>query len=212
MICENFEVNISALMDNELTGKELLQTLDHIVGCESCRKFYTECRSLESLIQNKPNLENVEEIVLPEQLWDSIVEKASRKKTRIFHFPGSPQIWAVAAMLFLAVGLWVGGVLKLPNINPERHGDVVELRLEENKGKMTEDRFIELTTELLKADRSYHRKMLEVMETVNRNDVVVEGSLDPGAQEDARTSEPQRNRLSRSEGMRPSSPVEISFW
>ena len=56
----------------------------------------------------------------------------------------------------------------------------VDVVLEEDRGLMTDDRFIELTTEILKADRSYHRKMFEVMSVVTAMGEEPEGSSDGG--------------------------------
>ena len=43
---------------------------------------------------------------------------------------------------------------------------------------MTDERFIELTTEVLRADRRYHQKMQEIMAAVNYRGHVLEGGAE----------------------------------
>ena len=51
-------------------------------------------------------------------------------------------------------------------IDAPQPGEVLELSLGEERGKMADARFVSLTVELLRADPRYHLAMLEVLEDV----------------------------------------------
>jgi len=115
-------------------------------------------------------------------------------------------------MLLLAVGLWAGGGFKIPGLHTKQ--EVIELRLGEDRGKMTESRFIELTAELLRSDRRFHRKMLAVMQQVNQGEMILEGSQDFN-RDSKELDKAESSTLTPSErnaNERSASPVEISFW
>lgn len=65
----------------------------------------------------------------------------------------------------LALG-WLLPRLPAPALPEQAAAGEVDVVLEEDKGSMTDERFVELATEILRADRDYHRKMLEVMAVV----------------------------------------------
>ncbi len=80
---------------------------------------------------------------------------------------------------------------------------------------MDENRFVELTAELLKADRRYHRKMLDVMETVNQNAFIPEGSGEsrPAAREETNdASQGQQPATRRSRSGQSLLPTAIEFF
>ena len=56
-------------------------------------------------------------------------------------------------------------------------GGVLEVTLERDRGSMTEQRFVELVTEVLQSDRRYHQKMYEVMGSVTRSTTGREGPV-----------------------------------
>lgn len=120
-------------------------------------------------------------------------------------------IWTAAAVIFLAFGLWAGSGFHLPGYHTQN--SVIELG--EDRGKMTEQRFVELTTELLRSDRRFHRKMLDVMLTVNQQYLAMEGSSEReirGDGEERPESETVTQNMSKSGRERSTNPVEISFW
>ena len=50
--------------------------------------------------------------------------------------------------------------------------------LEEDRGSMTDERFVSLAAEVLRADRRYHRKMLQVMQVAAAAGPAPEGTVD----------------------------------
>lgn len=153
-ICEEFELLASAFVDDELSRDETVSLLDHLATCDPCRLFYREARSLQEAFTAPPVL-----AVLPNTTWQRI---ESRARSR----PGVPAwAWRTAAGLFLAIVVWqVAQVRVAPFSDPPS----VQVSLEESKGSMSDARFVELTTEVLRADRRYHQAMLQVMREVNQ--------------------------------------------
>ncbi len=65
--------------------------------------------------------------------------------------------------------------------------------LGEDVGQMTDRRFVELTKEVLRADRQYHSAMLEIMGQVVRDTAVTREASDEGlieASENGEAGEP----------------------
>ena len=59
-----------------------------------------------------------------------------------------------------------------------RAGDEIEVELGSRQGEMTEDRFLEITTEVLEADSRYQRAMFQVMDSVMEDRASTEGGGD----------------------------------
>jgi len=73
--------------------------------------------------------------------------------------------WSIAAVVLLAVGMGVTGrfpVRVLPAAEPGAN-EVLAVELEREKGRMTDERFLELALEILSADRKYQRTMADVI-------------------------------------------------
>ena len=48
--CEEYEVELSAMLDGESDPATAVEMMDHICQCSSCRDFYKELRSFQSLV------------------------------------------------------------------------------------------------------------------------------------------------------------------
>lgn len=191
--CEQHEQNLSAILDGEMATVDLPGTLDHVVDCASCADFYRRSRDLDAAVTAAETPDDGEEEA-PEQTWERISDKVAWSRGAR---PSRWLEWAprLAAVVLLAFGLWLlqavgGGRLLTPSdgaAGPETvEGASSEARIEVQVGEldMTESRFVEITAEVLRADQRYHRKMLEVMETVTRPEhreaSSEEGDLDEG--------------------------------
>lgn len=152
--CEEFEMLASAFVDDELSRDETVTLLDHLATCESCRFFYRQSRALGAALSGSPAA-----VALPMTAWQRI---ESRVRPRMV-IPA----WGVRAAAGILLGLlvWQLGQFRFP---PLRETGSIEVALEESKGVMSDDRFVELTSELLRADRRYHVAMLQVMTDVNQ--------------------------------------------
>ena len=194
--CESIEASLSALIDGELEAPEQLPAVDHLLTCASCQDFYHQARALGSMVVSA-TAHNTE--AAPLMVWGRIATEAglsesgtsaSSGKARVLAFwrnkpryvPGALQL---AAVLIVAVGLWLlrSVVLDTPRSGSSGYSGegVVEVVLEQNRGSMSDERFLELTTELLQADRDYHRKMLQIMSAVDELAARPEGSGDEPA-------------------------------
>ena len=76
--------------------------------------------------------------------------------------------------------LIIGGLAFIFHAKP-RYTKDMDIWLGEDAGSMTEDRFIELTKEVLRADRRYHVALYQVMDQVVRDTDVREASFEDTA-------------------------------
>ena len=179
--CENHEISLSALLDDELSFPERLTALDHLVECEGCRDFYRRSRSLGRALAPSRSAEPDTRDSDLDAVWDRIVADHARRHG------GARRVlqWAprLAAVLLLGFGLWwlqASWRGTPPGPGDSRRADTlattdtdlrsedryIEVDLEGQAGQMTDERFVQLTTEVLQADHRYHLKMLEVMSMV----------------------------------------------
>lgn len=151
--------------------------LDHLTRCGSCRRFYLEARALGSLVAVTNPAVRAEPS--PDGRIDEVwLRIEDRIRPRGGSAAGLPR-WAMAA----AAALVIGAVLALlpwswfPQTSPSRE---MEVLLEGDAGEMTERRFLELATEVLRADRRYHFAMRDVMDKVITDEWESEGSMSEG--------------------------------
>lgn len=198
--CETIEIHLSALLDGELEPPESLPVVDHLLECSACRSFYRRGRALDELVLESPREEH--DTLPPGDVWRRIAaETGLERRGALLRFPErfvrtvtrSPA-WArsLAALLVVAVGLALLGLwLRAPvpgpngsmasgseNGSENGSGEMVLVELGEDEGDMTDDRFVELAAEILRADRRYHKKMLQVMSVVTEMGPVEEGTSD----------------------------------
>lgn len=185
--CKRIESSISALIDGELETPEQLPVIDHLVACDSCRAFYRRARALDDMVvasrsqDVEPAPEAVWERIAAASGWSGRSLETGRGGTRRLAKWGQRAL-QLAAVLVLALGLWwLRPAPEPPSAADDEITEDVDVVLEEDRGSMTDDRFLEITTEILRADRSYHRKMLEVMSVVTAMTARPEGSTDDPA-------------------------------
>jgi predicted anti-sigma-YlaC factor YlaD len=163
--CEHYETLVSTWLDGPLDRSEQVECLDHVVRCESCRGFYVDARALDGLVASVRTPAEAEQP--SREIWKRIVWATTRERKKPSR-RGLP-LWALqaAAVLVLAVGLsvivWNGGMAPAP--------EQAEVMLGQGPD-MTEARFVELTREVLGANRRYHSAMYEIMEQVVRDTAV----------------------------------------
>ncbi len=167
MTCETMEMELSAVIDGEVEAGVLPDLLDHLVECAECRAFYRAARSLDDGLV----VAGLRRAEAPPQLWERIEETAGLSRPRV-----PAWMWRAAAAAVIGIGLWAVGALRLPVAVPL--GDEVDVSVEANRGDMSEDDFIRLTTRLLESDRRYHLKMMEILSVVNARTFVPETRAD----------------------------------
>jgi predicted anti-sigma-YlaC factor YlaD len=158
--CETCEISISALADGELPAEDLLPTLDHLMECPSCQAFYRDVRAL-SAATGDPRLPASASGEAPEEIWRRIEAAAAPALSQRGHV--RPWAMRLAAAILLVASLW-GALAALRSLRPA--GQPIEVTLGEDRGRMTEQRFVDLTVELLRADSRYHQEMFQVLTAV----------------------------------------------
>lgn len=161
--CERHEVALSALVDGELAADEAAGVLDHVVGCATCREFYRAARALDARLLDARS--GAPDGPAPESVWRRIeATHAAGPASRAPSVPRWPFAVAAAAVLTASVVALLG--TRGPLTVGVRPIDVIVV--EGDRGRMNDRRFLELTKELLKADRKYHSEMLRVLHQVSR--------------------------------------------
>ncbi len=161
--CEIYEMSISALADGELPKEDLLPTLDHLASCPACLAFYRDVRSLAAALPDPQQLSEPAPEEAPEEVWRRIEVAAAPSLARTERGRLQPWTMRLAAAIVLVAGLW-GALAALSALQPA--GAPIEVTLGEDGGRMTEERFVDLTVELLRADPRYHQEMLQVLTAV----------------------------------------------
>lgn len=173
--CEPFETLVSTWLDEGLDREDQTELLDHLARCAGCRSFYRETRSLEGFVAMAEPPEAREPA--PEAVWERIERQAWVEAPAAGS--GRWMRWGLAAAAALLIGIALP-LIPWPTGGASTANAPIEIRLEENREDMTETRFVELTTELLQADRKYHFAMQDVMEAVIEGSWEAEGASSEG--------------------------------
>jgi hypothetical protein len=172
--CRNCESELSALLDGESDARTAVTVLDHLTHCESCQDFYQRLRHLQGIIDRMPQqAASSLSAALTRSCDTDDPIPSSHPRARIRSLP--EWAWAVAAVLIVAVGLL--GITQLGMLSSRpasQSAQTLTIRLEENKGQMSGDRFVELVTELLQADRQYQFKMLDILTAIPPGNAMAE--------------------------------------
>lgn len=163
--CAHYERNLSTWLDEGLGKEQQIDALDHVVRCELCRRFYADARTLDGLIATVRTPRHAS--TPPPEMWKRIEQSARHAdpvKVAIASawFPG----WRAAAAVVLAVGLGVVFMSKSEVVTPTSQS--TEIQLSENAGQMSEARFMELATEVLRAEPRFHWAMYDALDQVLR--------------------------------------------
>lgn len=194
--CSVHETQLSAILDGELAGVDLPATLDHLLDCPGCQDFYRKSRALGLAVSARDvadgddvdsTLDRVWARIGEHVEWTSVPagERVDRRQRASVWRSWAPRL---AAVLVVGFGLWLVPMLlrdaaggSSPFRDAERAavaGDA-EVQVRPGELEMSEGRFVELTTEVLRADPRFHQKMLEVMKAVTRSSHQ-EGAVDVG--------------------------------
>jgi predicted anti-sigma-YlaC factor YlaD len=159
--CEQIEAHISAWLDQELDRAEQIELLDHLARCETCREFYLEARALDGMVAafRTPKAAPAP----PPRVWERIESRIrGEQEASTVRWKVPAWAWRVSAAIVVAVGLgamyWLnGGAVAPPPADAE---------IQLGAGPMTDERFVELTREVLGADPRYHTALYQVMDQV----------------------------------------------
>ncbi len=161
--CERFEIELSATVDGAGDPVASLELLDHLVLCGACREFYRQARTIDALAGAA-----APPAAPDEDSWERIATEAGLEPHRR---RGGSRVVALtlrlAAVLVAGIGLWAVGALRLPPSLAVRDG--MEVRVGEDRGRMSDAQFVEIAVTVLKADRKYRDKMVEILTAVDRS-------------------------------------------
>jgi hypothetical protein len=160
--CSDYEIELSALLDGESNPSMAVQLVEHVATCESCSSFVRELSSTQAIIEGL-------HVDTQPETGPAAVQSIETKRRRVLGL--SPQ-WAIgmAAALLLTVSIWFGAGVGTQTgfTNDIRDGELV-IRLEEDKGRMSEERFVAMVSELLRADRRYQNEMYVVLDEITQS-------------------------------------------
>jgi predicted anti-sigma-YlaC factor YlaD len=164
--CEEYEVELSAMLDGESDPATAVGLIDHVCQCSSCRDFYRELRSFQAIVDDISPVESAQPDIdaVPERLY-------SEPRRRRFGWLGATPrwVWATAAVAIVAVGLWaVGTGVVTDEAGVEMSGGSVTIELEGNKMSVDDERFIQLASEILAADKRYQHQLYVILDQVRQ--------------------------------------------
>lgn len=192
--CERYEVMVSTQLDGELDRGEQTEMLDHLVRCSACRDFYVGARHLAGLVAAVGT--TVAEQPSPE-VWKRIERSALRPQTSFLRrLPR--RTWAPAAAAAAVLLVIVGSLLARPGVSTGAPASVAEVRLGGNPAGMSDARFVELTREVLGADRKYRAAFYEVMKQVahdTRGNESSDDVLAPRSESGEKVAPPETTRV-----------------
>lgn len=94
MSCHRVRNHISAYLDRELTGNEMLEVREHIRWCDDCRAEYHNLQQVKSLVRSIPELTPDQDVMTRLR---SRIEAERRSPQRLFRGPMSVVVSTVAA-------------------------------------------------------------------------------------------------------------------
>lgn len=172
--CEEYEIELSSLLDGELPPQAAGEALEHAFGCAGCRDFYRAARRLESAGAElrrsapRPQAENAAG-------WRRVQARLAEPTGVARWLPSRALRAAALVVLGVGGGYVLSGVLRpLPGTAPARtaaaapggSGVVAASAATAAPAAMDEHRFVALADELLRADVRYQRAMLQVLRLV----------------------------------------------
>jgi len=160
--CEEYEIDLSSLLDGELSAADAASALEHALACADCGAFYRTARRLQSAL---PPQREVATPATVQRSWDAVLRRAAAEERPAVVAPrfAAPR-WLRAAAL---VALGLGGGYLLSSLGGAPLPAATDLPTAGAAAPaMNERRFVAVADELLRADARYQRAMLEVLRLV----------------------------------------------
>lgn len=196
--CEAHALAISAFVDGELPFPDCLPAVDHLASCEACRHFYLGARRLSERLAAVPAPPASDEA------WERIAAAEAipgGRRGRGFLARRSVRALGLAAAALLVVAVGVARFRAPSPAGAPGEGPAAPVReivVEGARGRMTDERFLSLLSELLSADSRYHQETERVLRFVLRRESRTEAEEPPVAPtEDAEPEEGETPRPAR---------------
>ena len=168
--CEEYELELSAMLDGESDPATAVVLMDHLCGCSSCRDFYGKLRSFQALVDDiSPAAEGQ-----PAAYAVTPAADTSRWRGWLDWLGHTPR-WAMgaAAVAVVVMGIWAAsGAGIFDRFGGEKDlfdGGTVTIELEGDALSVDDEKFIELASAILGADRRYQHQMYVILDEVRQN-------------------------------------------
>ncbi len=178
--CEEYEIELSSLVDGELPPEAAGEALEHAFGCAGCRAFYLAARRLEKAGAGLRREATTADAA--DAGWRVVQERLSRSAGAVRWLPSRGLRAAALVALGLGAGYVLSGVLRPLPASPAElaatlAGSAVVPAAATTgapatpagpamPSAMDEHRFVALADELMRADVRYQRAMLQVLRLV----------------------------------------------
>ena len=172
--CEEYEIELSSLVDGELPPQAAGEALEHAFGCAGCRGFYLAARRLEK-VGTGLRRNALASVAGDEAGWQEVQARLAERAGLQRWLPSRGLRAAALVALGLGAGYLLSGVLRpLPGTATGATtltGSAVVPAATSSAtpaptGAMDEHRFVALADELMRADVRYQRAMLQVLRLV----------------------------------------------
>jgi len=185
--CEEYEVELSAMLDGESDPATAVGLMDHVCHCSSCREFYQELRSFQGFVDE----------ISPAQAMQPAFNTApelryQEPRRRWFDWIGAQPRWAwgTAVVAIVAIGLWVSSSGILTGESGVNVGEgIVTIELESDELSVDDERFIQLASEVLSADKRYQNQLYVILDQVRQIEQPGEAPFDGELAEDEQGGE-----------------------
>ena len=164
--CEEYEVELSAMLDGESDPATAVGLMDHVCRCSSCREFYQELRSFQAIIDDISPADST--LPIPEAAPETHYTEPRRRWFGWFDF--APRwAWGTAAVVAVAIGLWaIGTGVVTDDAGVDISDGRVTIELGSDELSVDDERFIQLASEILAADRRYQNQLYVILDQVRQ--------------------------------------------
>ena len=185
--CEEYELELSAMLDGESDPATAVVLMDHLCGCSSCREFYGKLRSFQALV------DDISPAIDDQPVAHTAAPAADTGQRRgWFDWLGHTPRWAMgaAAVVVVALGIWAVGDSGLFDRSEEgSDGTTVTIELAGDALSVDDEKFIELASAILSADRRYQHQMYVILDEVRQNTQPGESPFDGEVADDEERGE-----------------------
>jgi len=176
--CGDYETELSALLDGESGPAEALELVEHVASCPSCGTFVRDLRAMQGIVDRAYTAKESQPAAAVGTLGMSVLRPRMR------------WAWGLAAAVVVTLGLSVAIRTASPGAYAAVSNDrELAVRLGEDGGAMTEERFVAMVTELLRAERPYRDHMYTILRAVREEGVADESGAVTEAVGSAEVSE-----------------------
>lgn len=188
--CEEYELELSAMLDGESDPATAVVLMDHLCGCSSCREFYGKLRSFQALV------DDISPAIDDQPVAHAAAPAADTGQRRgWFDRLGHTPRWAMgaAAVVVVAIGIWAASGAGIFDRSGDGEnmfeGGTVTIELEGDALSVDDEKFIELASAILGADRRYQHQMYVILDEVQQNTQPGESPFDGEVADDEERGE-----------------------